>query len=39
MIHVFQMFDAELSEAGQAVRSIATFLRQYLHIKAEREPE
>jgi monoterpene epsilon-lactone hydrolase len=34
MIHVFQMF--ELPEARQAIASIAGFLNQHLHIKAER---
>jgi acetyl esterase/lipase len=36
MIHVFQMFGAELPEADQAVASIAKFLNRHLHIKAER---
>jgi monoterpene epsilon-lactone hydrolase len=36
MIHVFQMFGAELPEAHPAVTSIAGFLDQHLHIKAER---
>ena len=36
MIHVFQMFGAELAEAGQAIASIAGFLNRHLHIKAER---
>jgi acetyl esterase/lipase len=36
MIHVFQMFGAELSEAHRAIASIAGFLNQHLHIKAER---
>ena len=36
MIHVFQMFGAELSEAHQAIASIAQFLNRHLHIKAER---
>jgi epsilon-lactone hydrolase len=36
MIHVFQMFGAELPEALQAIASIAGFLNQHLHIKAER---
>jgi acetyl esterase/lipase len=39
MIHVFQMFGAELAEARQAVDAIAGFLRQHLRIKAEREPQ
>ena len=36
MIHVFQMFGVELPEAHQAIASIAAFLDQHLHIKAER---
>jgi acetyl esterase/lipase len=36
MIHVFQMFGAELPEAQQAIASIAGFLNRHLHIKAER---
>ena len=36
MIHVFQMFGAELPEAHQAIVSIADFLNRHLHIKAER---
>jgi monoterpene epsilon-lactone hydrolase len=36
MIHVFQMFGAELAEAHQAILSIAKFLNRHLHIKAER---
>ena len=36
MIHVFQMFGAELPEAHRAVASIAQFLNRHLHIKAER---
>lgn len=38
MIHVFQMFGAELVEAHQAILSIAKFLNPHLHIKAERAP-
>jgi len=38
MIHVFQMFGAELPEALQAIASIAQFLNRHLHIKAERAP-
>jgi len=38
MIHVFQMFGAELPEAHQAVASIAEFLNRHLRIKAERAP-
>jgi monoterpene epsilon-lactone hydrolase len=34
MIHVFQMFGAELPEAYQAIASIAGFLNRHLHIKA-----
>jgi acetyl esterase/lipase len=36
MIHVFQMFTAELPEAHQAIASIAGFLNRHLQIKAER---
>ena len=36
MIHVFQMFGAELPEARQAIASIAGFLNRHLHVKAER---
>lgn len=36
MIHVFQMFGAELPEAHQAIASVAGFLNRYLHVKAER---
>jgi acetyl esterase/lipase len=36
MIHVFQMFGAELPEAHQAIASIARFLDRHLHIKTER---
>lgn len=39
MIHVFQMFGAELAEARQAVDSIAGFVRRHLHVNAEREPQ
>jgi monoterpene epsilon-lactone hydrolase len=38
MIHVFQMFGAELPEAHRAIASIAGFLNRHLHIKAERAP-
>ena len=38
MIHVFQMFGAQLAEADQAISSIAGFLNRHLHIKAERAP-
>lgn len=36
MIHVFQMFGAELPEAHRAIASIAGFIDRHLHIKAER---
>jgi epsilon-lactone hydrolase len=36
MIHVFQMFGAELPETHQAIASIAGFLSRHLQIKAER---
>ncbi len=39
MIHVFQMFGAELAEAGQAIDSIARFIDKHLPIKAERAPQ
>jgi acetyl esterase/lipase len=39
MIHVFQMFGAELAEARQAIDSIAEFIKRQLHMKAEREPQ
>jgi acetyl esterase/lipase len=39
MIHVFQMFAAELAEGRQAIGSIAEFLNKHLHAKAEREPQ
>jgi epsilon-lactone hydrolase len=38
MIHVFQMFGAELPEAHRAIAAIAGFLNRHLHIKAERAP-
>lgn len=38
MIHVFQMFGAELPEAHQAIAEIASFLDRHLHLKAERAP-
>jgi acetyl esterase/lipase len=38
MIHVFQMFGAELPEAHQAIASIAQFLKRHLHIRDERAP-
>jgi acetyl esterase/lipase len=36
MIHVFQMFGAELAEAHRAIASIAQFLKRHLHIKTKR---
>ena len=36
MIHVFQMFGAELPEAHQAIASIGGFLNRHLQLKAER---
>jgi monoterpene epsilon-lactone hydrolase len=36
MIHVFQMFRAELPEAHRAISDIARFLDRHLHLKAER---
>lgn len=36
MIHVFQMFGAELSEAHRAIASIAGFMNRHLHIRDER---
>jgi epsilon-lactone hydrolase len=36
MIHVFQMFGAELPEALQAIASIAGFLNRHLHTKTQR---
>lgn len=36
MIHVFQMFGAELPEAHRAIADIARFLNRHLHTKAER---
>jgi len=36
MIHVFQMFGAELPEAHRAIADIAGFLDRHLHIEAER---
>lgn len=38
MIHVFQMFGAELPEAHQAIASIGGFLGKQLQIEAERTP-
>jgi acetyl esterase/lipase len=39
MIHVFQMFGAELAEAHQAIDSMAKFISRHLHIEAERGPQ
>jgi monoterpene epsilon-lactone hydrolase len=39
MIHVFQMFAAELAEARRAIDSIAEFLDKQLQMKAERAPQ
>jgi len=39
MIHVFQMFGAELPEACRAIDSIAKFLNGRFHMKAERRPQ
>jgi monoterpene epsilon-lactone hydrolase len=39
MIHVFQMFAAELAEGRQAIASIAEFIDRHLHAQAEREPQ
>ncbi len=36
MIHVFQMFGAELPEAQRAIADIARFLDRHLHLTAER---
>lgn len=36
MIHVFQMFGAELPEARQAIASIANFLNRHLQMNADR---
>jgi len=36
MIHVFQMFGAELPEAHRAIADTARFLDRHLHLKAER---
>ena len=38
MIHVFQMFGAELAEAGRAIDGIAEFLKQRLPTTAGRKP-
>jgi acetyl esterase/lipase len=38
MIHVFQMFGAELAEARAAIGAIGGFLKKHLHLKSEREP-
>jgi epsilon-lactone hydrolase len=39
MIHVFQMFGAELAEARRAIDSISEFLSKHLQIKADRRPQ
>jgi acetyl esterase/lipase len=39
MIHVFQMFAAELSEARRAISSIAKFINRHLRMKADRRPQ
>jgi epsilon-lactone hydrolase len=39
MIHVFQMFACELAEAGQAIDSIAQFLKRHLQMNADRSPQ
>jgi monoterpene epsilon-lactone hydrolase len=39
MIHVFQMFAAELSEARGAISSIAKFINRHLRMKADRRPQ
>ena len=36
MIHVFQMFGAELAEAHRAIADTVLFLDRHLHLKAER---
>ena len=36
MIHVFQMFGAEIPEAHRAIAEIGRFVDRHLHIKAER---
>ncbi|MHC2336443.1 alpha/beta hydrolase [Bradyrhizobium sp. USDA 4454] len=38
MIHVFQMFP-EIPQAGEAIASLANFLRKHLHIGHERAPQ
>ncbi|WP_338831129.1 alpha/beta hydrolase [Bradyrhizobium sp. 27S5] len=38
MIHVFQMFP-EIPQAGQAIASLAKFLRKHLHIGHQRAPQ
>jgi epsilon-lactone hydrolase len=38
MIHVFQMFGAELPEARQAIASVAEFLQRQLRMNADRRP-
>jgi acetyl esterase/lipase len=39
MIHVFQMFGAELPEARRAIGSIAEFLQRQLRMNADRRPQ
>jgi acetyl esterase/lipase len=39
MIHVFQMFAAELAEGRQAIGSIAQFLIKQLNVTADRRPQ
>ena len=39
MIHVFQMFGAELPEARRAIASIAEFLNEHLHMNGDRKPQ
>jgi monoterpene epsilon-lactone hydrolase len=39
MIHVFQMFAAELAEGRRAIGSIAQFLTKHLNVTADRRPQ
>jgi monoterpene epsilon-lactone hydrolase len=39
MIHVFQMFAAELPEACRAIDSIAEFINRHLQMKTDRRPQ
>jgi epsilon-lactone hydrolase len=39
MIHVFQMFAAELPEARQAIGNITRFFQEHLDLNAERKPQ